>query len=428
MDDTPGIASQGSGYQFPVVVIGAGPAGLMAAGTAARSGNSVLLIEKNSAPGRKLNLTGQGRCNFTNLAPLTDFLSHCYPDRRWLKRVFQHYFSSELIAFFKSLQLPAVEEDNGRLFPACQSAAAVTDALMAWCRSNGVRFLYHHKVLGLHCDGHGVNSIRVKTPKVDEPVTIAVRGVVIATGGCSYPRTGATGDGHALARSVGHTVVDPLPALVRLLCEDAELHECSGISLVDARIDLWSAGSKMATRRGELLFTHTGLSGPVALSMSRDISRLSRENTPYQVTLDLLPQYEEGNLDRELVSLLNANGKKQTVSMLKGLIPARLAEAICARCLIDSAVRCHQITAVQRKLICKYLKFYEISNCLSGSFAEAMVTAGGIALQEVTPSTCGSKLVPNLFFAGEVLDCDADTGGYNLQIAFSTGYCAGMAV
>ena len=428
MDDTPGIASQGSGNQLPVVVIGAGPAGLMAAGTAARSGNPVLLIEKNSAPGLKLNLTGQGRCNFTNSASLTDFLSHCYPDRRWLKRVFQHYFSSELIAFFKSLQLPAVEEDNGRLFPACQSAAAVTDALVSWCRSSGVRFLYHHKIVGVHCHGHGVSSIRVKAPKADEPVTIAVRGVIIATGGCSYPRTGSNGDGHALARFVGHTVVDPLPALVRLLCEDVEVHECSGISLADARLDLWSEGSKIAARRGELLFTHTGLSGPAALSMSRDISRLSRQNIPYQVTLDLLPQYEDGKLDRELVSLLNANGKKQTASVLKGLIPAHLAEAICTRCSIDPTIRCHQITAVQRKAMRNGLKHFEISNCLSGSFTEAMVTTGGVALQEVTPSTCGSKLVPNLFFAGEVLDCDADTGGYNLQIAFSTGYCAGMAV
>jgi predicted Rossmann fold flavoprotein len=414
----------------PLAVIGAGPAGLMAAGTAAGVTRPVWIFERNNAPGLKLNLTGQGRCNCTNAAVLPAFLAHCHPDRArsWLKTVLRRFSPAETIAFLQKIGIPTGEEDQGRIFPIGRSAKAVTAALVNWCRSRGVRIRYGHRVMAIQYDATGgIQNLLVRTPQHDRPAAVPVHGVIIATGGCSYPGTGATGDGYTLARSCGHTVNGPVPALVRLICRDPDLHECAGVSLPEAAIDLWADGKKAARRQGELLFTHTGLSGPAALSMSREVSRRRAHQQAFSLTVDMIPHLDDGRLDMELVRLLNAHGKKQLASMLKYLVPARVAGMIVVRCRIDPDRRCHQVGAADRKLVRTQFKRLAITDPDSGAFDEAMITAGGVALREVDPVTCRSRIVSNLSFAGEVLDCDADTGGYNLQIAFSTGYCAGNA-
>jgi hypothetical protein len=418
-----------------VIVIGAGPAGLMAAGQAAEQGATVLLLEKMDRPGRKLRITGKGRCNLTNVAPLSDFIAHFGPNGRFLRQAFSRFFTPDLVAFLEGLTVPTVTERGGRVFPASQEATDVVDALVRWVRERGVTVQTRSPVERLLVEGERVTGVRMARNQVpgEKPgVSSSKRlyradAVIVATGGASYPATGSTGDGYRLAESVGHTVVSIRPALVPLETAGDVAPRLQGLSLRNVTVRLWVDGKKQGELFGEMLFTHFGLSGPTVLSQSRQAVDALRLGHSVRISIDLKPALDERKLDARLLRDLDAHGKQQFRTLLKGLLPRKLIPVCLDLTGIPPEKLAHQITAQERKRLRAWLKDFRLKVTGHRSFREAIITAGGVDTREVDPRTMASRLVEGLYFAGEVLDVDADTGGYNLQAAFSTGWLAGRS-
>jgi predicted Rossmann fold flavoprotein len=418
-----------------VIVIGAGPAGLMAAGQAAEQGATVLLLEKMDRPGRKLRITGKGRCNLTNVAPLSDFVAHFGPNGRFLRQAFSHFFTPDLVAFLKGLGVPTVTERGGRVFPASQEATEVVDALLRWVHDRGVTLRTRSPVERLLVEGQRVTGVRIARNQVssekpgfsDSEQLYRADAVIVATGGASYPATGSTGDGYRLAESVGHTVVPIRPALVPLETAGDVASRLQGLSLRNVAVRLWVDGKKQGELFGEMLFTHFGLSGPTVLSLSRQAVDALHLGQSVRLSIDLKPALDERKLDARLLRDLDAHGKQQFRTLLKGLLPRKLIPVCLDLTGIPPEKLAHQITAQERKRLRAWLKDFRLQVTGYRSFAEAIITAGGVDTREVDPRTMASRLVEGLYFAGEVLDVDADTGGYNLQAAFSTGWLAGRS-
>jgi len=418
-----------------VIVIGAGPAGLMAAGQAAEQGATVLLLEKMDRPGRKLRITGKGRCNLTNVAPLSDFVAHFGPNGRFLRQAFSRFFTPDLVAFLEGLGVPTVTERGGRVFPASQEATDIVDALLRWVRDRGVTLRTRSPVERLLVEGERVTGVRIAGNQVssekpgfsDSERLYRADAVIVATGGASYPATGSTGDGYRLAESVGHTVVPIRPALVPLETAGDVAPRLQGLSLRNVAVRLWVDGKKQGELFGEMLFTHFGLSGPTVLSLSRQTIDALRLGQSVRLSIDLKPALDERKLDARLLRDLDAHGKQQFRTLLKGLLPRKLIPVCLDLTGIPPEKLAHQITAQERKRLRAWLKDFRLQVTGHRSFREAIITAGGVDTREVDPRTMASRLVEGLYFAGEVLDVDADTGGYNLQAAFSTGWLAGRS-
>ena len=422
-----------------VIVIGAGPAGLMAAGQAAEQGANVLLLEKMNRPGRKLRITGKGRCNLTNVAPLSDFIAHFGPNGRFLRQAFSRFFTPDLVAFFEEHGVPTVTERGGRVFPVSQEAGDVVDALVRWVRKCGVALRTRSPVERLLVEGGrivGVQVSRGRDPSAGEAMqpgssslgrTYRADALVVATGGASYPATGSTGDGYRLAASVGHSIVPIRPALVPLETAGDVAPRLQGLSLRNVTVRVWVDGKKKAEMFGEMLFTHFGLSGPVVLSLSRCVVDALRLGQRVTLSIDLKPALDEPKLDARLLRDLDAHGKQQFRTLLKELLPRKLIPICVDLTGISPEKPAHQLTAQERKRLRAWLKEFRLEVTGHRPFSEAIVTAGGVDTREVDPRTMGSRLVEGLYFAGEVLDLDADTGGYNLQAAFSTGRLAGRS-
>jgi len=418
-----------------VIVIGAGPAGLMAAGQAAEQGATVLLLEKMDRPGRKLRITGKGRCNLTNVAPLSDFVAHFGPNGRFLRQAFSRFFTPDLVAFLEGLGVPTVAERGGRVFPASQEATDIVDALLRWVRDRGVTLRTRSPVERLLVEGERVTGVRIAGNQVssekpgfsDSERLYRADAVIVATGGASYPATGSTGDGYRLAESVGHTVVPIRPALVPLETAGDVAPRLQGLSLRNVAVRLWVDGKKQGELFGEMLFTHFGLSGPTVLSLSRQTIDALRLGQSVRLSIDLKPALDERKLDARLLRDLDAHGKQQFRTLLKGLLPRKLIPVCLDLTGIPPEKLAHQITAQERKRLRAWLKDFRLQVTGHRSFREAIITAGGVDTREVDPRTMASRLVEGLYFAGEVLDVDADTGGYNLQAAFSTGWLAGRS-
>jgi hypothetical protein len=418
-----------------VIVIGAGPAGLVAAGQAAEQGATVLLLEKMDRPGRKLRITGKGRCNLTNVAPLSDFIAHFGPNGRFLRQAFSRFFTPDLVAFLEGLGVPTVTERGGRVFPASQEATDIVDALLRWVRDCGVALHTRSPVERLLVEGERVTGVRIAGNQVssekpgfsDSKRLHRAAAVIVATGGASYPATGSTGDGYRLAESVGHTVVPIRPALVPLETAGDVAPRLQGLSLRNVTVRLWVDGKKQGDLFGEMLFTHFGLSGPTVLSLSRQAVDALRLGQSVRLSIDLKPALDERKLDARLLRDLDAHGKQQFRTLLKGLLPRKLIPVCLDLTGIPPEKLAHQITAQERKRLRAWLKDFRLQVTGHRSFREAIITAGGVDTREVDPRTMASRLVEGLYFAGEVLDVDADTGGYNLQAAFSTGWLAGRS-
>lgn len=405
-----------------VIVIGGGPAGLMAAGEAARAGAAVTLFEKMSRPARKLGITGKGRCNLTNIAPLPDFIAHFGPNGVFLRQAFAHFFSADLIAFFEGLGVRLVTERGQRVFPASDQAKDVVDALAGWVGASGVAVRVQSPVVAMHVDAGRVHGVRLAGAG-----EVPADAIVVATGGASYPATGSTGDGYRLARAAGHTIVPIRPALVPLVTAGDIAPRLKGLGLrhVTARV---LAGDRVRGEAfGEMLFTHFGVSGPIILALSRTVVDALGGTPRVEIAIDLKPALDDGKLDERLRRDIHDHGRRSYRSLLGGLVPRKLVPVSIDLTRIAPEKPVSQLSAAERARLRTWLKDFRLQVTGHRAWDEAIVTAGGVDTREVDPRTMESRIVTGLHFAGEVLDLDADTGGYNLQAAFSTGWIAGRA-
>jgi len=410
---------------------------LMAAGQAAEMGAKTLLLEKKPRPGRKLRITGQGRCNLTNVASLSDFIAHFGPNGRFLRQAFARFFTSDLVDFLGRLNVRTVTERGGRVFPAGGQAQDVVDEMVRWIGECGVMLRTRSPVGRLLVDGGRVTGVEVtgassrkkgnSAGSGPEPERYGADAVIVATGGASYPDTGSTGDGYRLAQSAGHTVVPIRPALIPLETAGEFAARLQGLSLRNVKVQMWTEGRKQKEVFGEMLFTHFGLSGPIILSLSRQIVDALRLNRKVDLSIDLKPALDDRKLNLRLLRDLEAHGKQKFRTLLKALLPRKLIPVCTDSTGISPDKLGHQITAEERKRLRMWLKNFRLEVTGYRPLAEAIITAGGVDTREVDPRTMESRLVKGLYFAGELLDLDADTGGYNLQAAFSTGWLAGRS-
>ena len=406
--------------RYDVIVLGGGPAGMMAALSAAEQGASVLLLERNEAPGRKLAITGKGRCNVTNHCTPAEALSQIPRGSRFLYSAFFRFPPEDTMQFFEGLGVPLKTERGNRVFPRSDRASDIVSALVRALEAGGVTLL-RGRAARL-CLENG----RVAGVETTQGARFAGDAVIVATGGCSYPRTGSTGDGYKLAASVGHTIRPPRPSLVPLETTDPHCPRMQGLSLKNAGLRVIDGdGRRIYQDFGELLFTHFGVSGPMVLSASAHMT--GYETTSYTLVLDLKPALDEKTLDARLLRELAANANRAFRNILPALLPRLLVPVVMDRCGIPGDTRGNAVTKPQRRALLQTLKQFTLPVRGPRPIDEAIVTSGGVALEEVDPSTMASKLAPGVYFAGEVLDADGYTGGFNLQIAWATGRLAGQS-
>ena len=411
---------------YDIIVIGGGAAGLMAAGQAAEKGASVLLLEKKKKTGLKLGITGKGRCNLTNVAPVREFLSRFGRNGRFLWQTFSKFFSEELILFLHSIEIKTHTERGGRVFPESEKAPLVARKLIRWARSKGVELQCNTSVKSLMINNDQITGVVADMPENREEIFSGSR-VIVATGGASYPLTGSTGDGYKLAKAAGHTVTDIYPSLVPLETSEKIPEGLAGLLLKNIEVKLWINGKKHADAFGEMQFMEFGVSGPVILSLSKMAVEAMNDQKPVHLTIDLKPALSREKLDARLLRDLDRLGKSPFSMLLRGLLPGALQAYCLQQVGIAPQKTAGQVTANDRKRLLNWLK--EVKFSVSGyrPIEEAIITAGGIHLKEIDPNTLQSRIITGLYFAGEILDLDADTGGYNLQAAFSTGWVAGNA-
>jgi len=430
-----------------VIIIGAGPAGLMAADRAACMGCAVLLLERNEKPGKKLYLTGKGRCNVTNDCHADEFLTQVPRNPRFLQSAIRQFAPRDLMTLLEETGVPLVVERGRRVFPKSQKASDITGALVRLCKRHEVDFRYHSRVAAIlmqqehlthqeHvADGQQDNG---KTPKagpktltpqnrvsgvrLEDGQVLEADAVILATGGMSYPGTGSTGDGYALAEALGHTIVPPRPSLVPLLTRETWPGTLAGLALKNVMLRAVVSNKTVYESLGEMLFTHWGVSGPLVLEAS---AHLPDVPSSAMLFIDMKPGLTTDMLDARLVREFQANARRQIGHALATLMPRSMIEVVGSCAELPADLFCHQVTRKQRDRLAHVLQNLPLTVDGYGAMAEAIITRGGVAVSEVAPSTMASKLVPGLYFAGEVLDVDAHTGGYNLQIAFATGVLAG---
>lgn len=414
---------------YDVLVVGGGASGLMAAGQAATLGAKTVVLEKMPHPARKVRITGKGRCNLTNTADLTNFIARFSPNGRFLRQAFSRFFSEDLIKFFEGIGLKVTTERGGRVFPASESAIDVVDALVRWVNQSGVRLITDTKIQEILIEGDRIAGVKVMTSSgiTKNESLIKARTVIVATGGASYPATGSSGDGYRLAQQVGHTVIPARPALVPLESSELIKLDLQGLALKNVGVNLFADKKRVAQGMGEMLFTHFGVSGPIILTLSRTAVDALQNHQKVWLSIDLKPALDDAKLDARLLRDIQAHGKQKTRALLKGLLPGKLMPVCAKLCKIDPEKPMNQFGADDRKRLRQWLKDFRFEIDGHRSFAEAIVTAGGVNVKEIDPRTMASRLVPGLYFAGEVIDIDGDTGGYNLQAAFSTGWLAGRA-
>jgi len=392
---------------------------MMAAGRAAACGAPVTLLEKTSRLGNKLRITGKGRCNLTNEADMTDFVAHFGPRGRFLYGAFSRFFHDDLRAFFAERGVPTVVERGQRIFPASNDARQVAGALAAFLSENRVQVRYRTSVVRVLADGQRVSGVEAA-----DGSGYRAQAVILATGGASYPATGSTGDGYRLAEALGHRITPLHPALVPLVVEESWARELQGLSLRNVQASLYLDEKLLAQECGEMIFTHYGISGPIILSLSkRAAASLGRGRVT--LGIDFKPALADEQLDHRLRRELEQHGRRSYRNILKELIPLRLRDAFVTLTGIPADKPGHQVSAAERRRLFALLRDMRLTIVATRPLDEAIVTAGGVDVNEIDPRTMASRRVEGLYLCGEVIDVDADTGGYNLQAAFSTGYLAG---
>lgn len=406
---------------YDLIVIGGGPAGMMAAGRAGERGKQVLLLEKMDSPGKKLLLCARGRCNVTNTAPLHAFVLVYGRGGGFLRTALETFDNERLRAFLLSYGVETVVENKGRVFPQSQRADSILHALEAYLRDGHVTMLKNARVSRLILEAGRVTGVETQKG------IFSGKNTLIATGGVSYPSTGSTGDGYALAASAGHTIQPPRPAIIAFETEETWVKALQGTPIKNAAIIAYQRNKKIAEQFGEALFTHYGISGPAILDISKTIVAFLPDG-PVQLHIDFKPNHALEKLDETLLHQIRKFGSKTIKSCLTLFVPEKVAHVFLGICNVDPQKKASQITLPERKKIVKHLKDVHLTLVRHRPIEESIITAGGVCLDEVDAKTMESKLTKGLYFAGEALDIDGPTGGFNLQAAFSTGYLAGSAI
>ncbi len=400
-----------------IVVIGAGPSGMMCAATAAMNGAEVILVERNDRCGRKLGITGKGRCNVTNACSRDEFLKNVVNNPRFLYSALSTFSTEDVMAFFESLGVPLKVERGNRVFPVSDKASDIVSSLQKFCTDCGVEIRkgFVNRILTTDSAVTGV--------RLSDGTTISCDKVCIACGGASYPGTGSDGNGFRLAQECGHSIVPPRPSLVPWEVEELEFcRSLQGLSLKNTALRVEQEGKTVFSDFGEMMFTHFGVTGPMILTASTVLK------PGMKLHLDLKPALTEEQLDKRLLSDFEKYRLKNLANAFDDLLPSKLILPFLSLCGLDSTEKVHTLTKEQRKEILHNLKDLPLIAKNPRPIAEAIVTAGGVSVSQIDPRTMASKVCPGLYFCGEVLDVDAYTGGFNLQIAFSTGYLAGLAL
>ena len=403
-----------------IIVVGGGAAGMMAAVSAAEAGASVLLMERNPVLGKKLAITGKGRCNVTNHCASSEVLQNIPRGNRFLYSAISRFPPEETMRFFTSLGVPLKTERGNRVFPQSDRAADIVAFLRRALKQQGVSIV-QARVSSVQQENGAVTGVQT-----DRGEFFPCHRVILATGGASYPRTGSTGDGYRMAQALGHTVVPPRPSLVPLETVEDCCSKMQGLALKNVGLRVLNkSGAVIYQDFGEMLFTHFGISGPIILSASAHMDNFAGES--YTILLDLKPALDEKTLDTRLVREFRAHANRDFQNILPVLLPRLLIPVVLERSNIPPGVKGNSITKTQRQSLLHILKSFSLTVKRPRPIAEAIVTSGGIELSQINPSTMESKCISGLYFAGEILNADAYTGGFNLQIAWATGHAAGYA-
>ncbi|MBK6087774.1 NAD(P)/FAD-dependent oxidoreductase [Ruminococcus difficilis] len=404
--------------KIKVLVIGAGPAGMMAAGAAAENGADVVIVEKNQRVGRKLAITGKGRCNITNFCDNETFIAHVTANPRFLYSAVNRFSCYDTVAFFEDRGLATKVERGNRVFPVSDKALDVVDTLYEYLTELGVQFI-HQEVKGLLIENGSVKGVRLQDRD------LLADKVIVTCGGMSYRATGSTGDGYTFAKSAGHTITPLLPSLVPLTAEDEDISAMQGLSLKNVRLSVIdnTTDKEVYSDMGEMLFTHFGISGPLVLSASAHMRAMSPGR--YTAYIDLKPALDDFTLDKRILRDFAEFANKDIINSLGKLLPKKLIPIIIDRAGIAQHTKCNTVTASQRQSLLSQIKHFSVKIHAFRPINEAIVTHGGVDVKDIDPRSMESKLISGLYFAGEVLDLDAYTGGFNLQIAYCTGRLAG---
>lgn len=403
-----------------VIVVGGGPAGMIACGTLAEKIPEVILIEKNKFLGKKLRITGKGRCNITNSADIEDFINNVPTNPRFLYSAFYSFTNDDIVSLLNSLGVKTKIERGGRIFPVSDSAKEVADALKKYALKKNVR-LINAEALKILTDEN--RAVGVKTDRGE----FRADAVVMATGGKSYPLTGSDGKGMLMCREAGHTIITPKPSLIPVVTNEAWVSDLMGLALKNIEISVYNKkNKKIYSDFGEMLFTHFGISGPVVLSASAHMKNLEKE--AYTITIDLKPALDEEKLDKRICRDFEEFKNKHLINALDELLPKALIPVVISLSGIPPHKEVNSVTREERHSLIKIIKALTLTVKGFRPIEEAIVTSGGINVKEIDSSTMESKIVKNLYFAGEMIDVDAYTGGFNLQIAYSTGYLAALGI
>lgn len=403
-----------------VIVVGGGAAGMMAAVFAARNGQNVQLLEKNEKLGKKLFITGKGRCNITNAADIEDLFTAVISNPKFLYSGFYSFTNQQVIDFFEELGVKTKVERGERVFPVSDHSSDVIAAFSRELKSLGVSVSLHTEVKELLCEQDKVCGVLLTNGK-----KMKADAVIVATGGISYPSTGSTGDGYRFAREAGHKVTELLPSLVPMEVRQWYAKELQGLSLRNIEIRITDGKKKLYEEFGEMLFTHYGVTGPVILSASSVVGKTLRKKE-LTLHIDLKPALSEEQLDKRILREFDANHNKQYKNSIDSLFPAKLKPVMIELSEIEPEKKVNEITKEERQRLVHLIKNFTMTLTGLRGYNEAIITKGGVSVKEIDPGTMESKIIKGLYFAGEVLDLDAVTGGYNLQIAWSTGYLAGI--
>lgn len=403
-----------------VIVVGGGAAGMMAAVFAARNGQNVQLLEKNEKLGKKLFITGKGRCNITNAADIEDLFTAVISNPKFLYSGFYSFTNQQVIDFFEELGVKTKIERGERVFPVSDHSSDVIAAFSRELKLLGVSVSLHTEVRELLCEQDKVCGVLLTNGK-----KMKADAVIVATGGISYPSTGSTGDGYRFAKETGHRVTELLPSLVPMEVRQWYAKELQGLSLRNIEIRITDGKKKLYEEFGEMLFTHYGVTGPVILSASSVVGKTLRKKE-LTLHIDLKPALSEEQLDKRILREFDANHNKQYKNSIDSLFPAKLKPVMIELSEIEPEKKVNEITKEERQRLVHLIKDFTMTLTGLRSYNEAIITKGGVSVKEIDPGTMESKKMKGLYFAGEVLDLDAMTGGYNLQIAWSTGYLAGM--
>lgn len=410
---------------YDLIVIGSGAAGMIAAGRAAELGGKVLLIEKMHAPGRKLAITGKGRCNVSNAGDYAEYFKNIFPNGKLLKHALGCFFYSDIVALLNNNGVALTIERGKRIFPSSNKAEDIVTAFKKWLSDFSIDYCFNTRVKEIRVKDRKVYGVKVN--KENYLHELHATNVILCTGGKSYPATGSTGDGYVLASETGHSVIEPRPALVPLVTTEKISPGLKGLNLKHVKAVLWVNDKKIREEFGEVYYTSYGLSGPVILTLSRWVVEALFKKDKVVIRIDLKPALDENKLDARLLRDLNALGNKQLENVCKEWLPLQLIPEILSRTKIDGKKHAHQVTSKERKQIMHTLKNLQYTICDHRGFKEAIITTGGIDTAEVNTKTMESRIIKNLYFAGEVLDLDGNTGGFNLQLAFSTGWLAAQS-